>query len=262
MGWWGAAFFGETDVALALGVTMVMMRPTDSDTEPRGVTLMGALPSQLQSFWPGARGRPKSLRGVVSWAEKCDVELGQQWLRSGVKMVDLLIASEFWLTLEAVNLPVVRDGGRAAHAMRALPGARVMVLDEQLQPKEAKDGEVTGLIGISGPQVSPGYAERHEGRTTIGSGPMSKDTFKIVDKQVTVVPKDLVRRHPDGTFLSIGRAGGTVKVKGGVLMATNVVELQLQQRSIKAACITEPLHLEGGAAVVLELDWQNAWSLR
>jgi hypothetical protein len=73
MGWWGAAFFGEVDVALALGITMVMMRPADSDIEKRGVTLMGALPSQLQSFWPGARGRPESLRAVVSWAEKCDV---------------------------------------------------------------------------------------------------------------------------------------------------------------------------------------------
>ncbi|CAK8986345.1 Chloramphenicol resistance protein [Durusdinium trenchii] len=47
MGWWGAAFFGEVDVALAMAMCIVMMKPTDPDWGQRGVTVSGALPSQL-----------------------------------------------------------------------------------------------------------------------------------------------------------------------------------------------------------------------
>merc|ERR1711871_1844857 len=70
------------------------------------------------------------------------------------------------------------------------------------------------------------------------------------------------RKRPDQSLLSVGRAGGTVKVKGGVLMATNIVEIELQQGPIAAACITDPVHVEGGSCVVLEINWQDAWSLR
>lgn len=53
-----------------------------------------------------------------------------------------------------------------------------------------------------------------------------------------------------------------MKVRGGVLMATGVVEAQLQKDAIVAACITDPLHVEGGGCVVLELQWHGVWSLR
>ncbi|CAL1156171.1 unnamed protein product [Cladocopium goreaui] len=56
MGWWGAAFFGEVDVALAMAMCIVMMKPTDPDWGHRGVTVSGALPSQLvQSCCPQTR---------------------------------------------------------------------------------------------------------------------------------------------------------------------------------------------------------------
>eukprot|EP00928_Gymnodinium_smaydae_P005193 TRINITY_DN11785_c0_g2_i1.p1 TRINITY_DN11785_c0_g2~~TRINITY_DN11785_c0_g2_i1.p1 ORF type:complete len:1479 (-),score=258.43 TRINITY_DN11785_c0_g2_i1:130-4020(-) len=267
MGWWGAAYFGEIDVALAMSVCIVMMRSTDVDIAGRGVTLMGALPSQLQNLWPGAKNVPKTLRVVFSWAERCDVELGQAWKRSGVKMADLLIASEYWLTLGSCNLEVAREAdGRAAHVMRPVAGARVVVLGDdglEVQTPADGDGEVSGLLAIGGPQVSPGYAELNaDGIAVIGSGELSRDTFRALGDEWLVVPKDLVRRRVDGGILSIGRAGGTVKLKGGVLVATNVAELELQQRSVAAACITDPVHVEGGSCVVLEMNWQDKWSLK
>ncbi|CAK0849640.1 unnamed protein product [Prorocentrum cordatum] len=265
MGWWGAAYFGEVDVALAMEVCIVMMKSNDTDVAKRGVTIMGALPSQLQNLWPGANNIPKTLRVVFSWAERCDVDLGDAWKRKGVKMVDLLIASEFWLSLASCNMEAVRgEDGRAAHAMRALDGPKVLVLGEDLKPLEAQPGgDVSGLLGIGGASVSPGYAELlDDGTTAVGAGPLSKDTFKVVDGELAVVPKDLVKKRADNSFLSIGRGGGTVKVKGGVLMATNVVELQLQRGSIAAACITDPVHVGEGSSVVLQINWQDAWSLR
>jgi hypothetical protein len=265
MGWWGAAYFGEIDVALAMGMCIVMMTPRDVDLARRGVTVMGALPSQLQNLWPGARNIPKTLRVIFSWAERCDVELGRSWKKAGVKMVDLLIASEFWLSLASCNLEVATgEDGRVAHVMRAVEGATIHVLDKEYKTQgSGNGGEVSGMLGIGGPQVSPGYAEKLDsGITAIGAGEQSRDTFKRVDGQCVVVPKDLVRKRADHSFLSMGRGGGTVKIKGGVLMATNIVELDLQKDSIAAACITDPLHVEGGSCCVLEIDWKDVWSLR
>lgn len=262
-GWWGAAFFGEVDVALAFGVCIVFMKPNDPGVAARGVTMTGALPSQLQNLWPGARNIPSTLRLIFSWAERCDVELGQAWKRAGVKITDLLIATEFWLSLASPNLEVARMGdGRAAHAMRPVAGAQIFVLGDNMEPLDAgSDSEVTGMMGIGGPQVSPGYAElSSDGTTLIGAGEMSKDVFKVINGQWVVVPKDIVKKRPDGSFVSVGRGGGLVKVKGGVLMATGVVEMDLQQRSIAAACITDPVHVEGGSCVVLEINWQDVWS--
>merc|ERR1719215_1059772 len=160
MGWWGAAYFGEIDVALAMQICIVMMKPNDADVSSRGVTIMGALPSQLQNLWPGANNAPSTLRVIFSWAERCDVDLGQAWKRRGVCMADLLIASEFWLSLASCNLEVARgDDGRAAHAMRAIEGAEVLVVDRYFQPIDSS-GEISGMLAIAGPQVSPGYAER------------------------------------------------------------------------------------------------------
>ena len=48
MGWWGAAYFGEVNVALAMTMCIVMMNSTDPDWAKRGVTVTGALPSQLR----------------------------------------------------------------------------------------------------------------------------------------------------------------------------------------------------------------------
>eukprot|EP00930_Biecheleria_cincta_P045226 TRINITY_DN31177_c0_g1_i1.p1 TRINITY_DN31177_c0_g1~~TRINITY_DN31177_c0_g1_i1.p1 ORF type:complete len:1417 (+),score=245.79 TRINITY_DN31177_c0_g1_i1:108-4358(+) len=265
MGWWGAAYFGEVNVALAMTMCIVMMNNTDPDWAKRGVTVTGALPSQLRNMWPGAKNIPSTLQVVFSWAERCDLELGQSWKKAGVKIADLLIATEYFLTFASANLEVARsDDGRAAHAMRCLGGAIVYLLDDELKPISTEsDSEVTGLVGIAGPQVAPGYAELiSDGRVTIGCGPLSKEAFKVIDGQLVLVPRDIMKRRPDGSFISIGRGGGTIKLKGGVLIATNVAELQLQKGPIVSACITDPLHVEGGSSVVLEMKSQDVWSLR
>ncbi|CAL1125864.1 unnamed protein product [Cladocopium goreaui] len=84
---------------------------------------------------------------------------------------------------------------------------------------------------------------------------------RLRDNQV-LVPKDIIKKRPDNSIVSIGRGGGTVKVRGGVLMATNVAELQLTRGAVSACCITEPVHVEGGASVVLELQRGDRWGLR
>mmetsp|Transcript_60797 Transcript_60797/g.112803 ORF Transcript_60797/g.112803 Transcript_60797/m.112803 type:complete len:1471 (-) Transcript_60797:43-4455(-) len=259
-GWWGAAFFGEVDVALAMNIGMAMMKPTDSGIDKRGVTVMGALPSQLQNLFPGAQNIPSSLRAVLCWAERCDVALGEAWKRKGVKMADLLIASEFWLSLASANMEVCHGAdGKAAHVMRAISGSSIVVLNDDMTSESDSD---QGLLAVGGPQVSPGYVELVDGKACIGSGPLTRDTFKSIAGDWVCVPKDLVKRQPDGGLLNMGRAGGLIKVRGGVLMSTNVAESQLMQRSIAAACITDPVHVEGGQLLALQLARQHRYSLR
>merc|ERR1719183_3268540 len=118
-----------------------MMKPGDVDLESRGVTATGALPSQLQNMWPSARNAPSSLRVVFSWAERCDVDLGRAWKKAGMKMVDLLIASEFWLSLASCNLEVATgEDGRVAHVMRAVEGATIHVLDKEYKTQGSGNG--------------------------------------------------------------------------------------------------------------------------
>ncbi|CAJ1428842.1 unnamed protein product, partial [Effrenium voratum] len=265
MGWWGAAFFGEVDVALAMAMPIVIMKPTDPDWAKQQVTVSGALPSQLNNLWPGAKNAPSSLKVLFSWAERCDVELGKAWKRAGVKVADLLIATEYFLTFASCHLELAHSDGRPAHAMRSVSdGAKVFLLDEDFRPRPPSAEELTGLLGVAGPQVTPGYVERvGDGPPVIGSGPLSADMFKVIDGEWVLVPKDIMKRRPDNSFVSVGRGGGTVKVRGGVLMSTNTVEVQLEHGGdVAACCITEPVHVEGGASVVLELRAGDQWSLR
>eukprot|EP00913_Durusdinium_trenchii_P001209 g1112.t1 len=141
---------------------------------------------------------------------------------------------------------------------------QVFILDDSLQPCPKSMDEITGLLGVAGPQVTPGYVERlaPDGPALIGAGPLSQDMFKVIDGEWVLVPKDIIKMRPDNSIVSIGRGGGTVKVRGGVLMATNVAELQLTAGAVSACCITEPLHVEGGASVVLELQPGNPQGLR
>ena len=267
MGWWGAAFFGEVDVALAMAMCIVMMKPTDSNWGERGVTVSGALPSQLNNLWPGAKNIPSTLKVVFSWAERCDVELGRAWKAAGVKMADLLIATEYFLTFASCNLELAKSqDGREAHLMRPLGAAKVFILDqESLTPMPDANQEVTGMLGVAGPQVTPGYVERlDDGRAVIGAGPLSQDIFKVINDEWVLVPKDIVKKRPDQSIVSIGRGGGLVKTLGGVLVATGVAELQLTSGAVSACCITDPLHSEGGQTVVLELQpgFADLWGLR
>eukprot|EP00435_Cladocopium_sp_Y103_P054863 s86_g18.t1 len=215
------------------------------------------------NLWPAAKNIPSSLRVLFSWAERCDVELGRAWLAQGVKMADLLIATEYFLTFASCNLELAKGSdGRVSHAMRPLGGAQVFILDESLKPLPDSPEEFTGLLGVAGPQVTPGYVERLDGRALIGAGPLSEDMFKVINGEWVLVPKDIIKKRPDNSIVSIGRGGGTVKVRGGVLMATNVAELQLTTGAVSACCITEPVHVEGGASVVLELQRGDPWGLR
>ena len=46
-------------------------------------------------------------------------------------------------------------------------------------------------------------------------------------------------------------------------MATNVAEVKLENGgAVASACITDPLQVEGGSTVVLELRERDAWTLR
>ncbi|CAJ1340792.1 unnamed protein product [Effrenium voratum] len=218
-------------------------------------------PVPRNNLWPGAKNAPSSLK-----AERCDVELGKAWKRAGVKVADLLIATEYFLTFASCHLELAHSDGRPAHAMRPVSdGAKVTPGYVERVEARKRDLAIGAIHLLHRSNTSPlavviGVGD---GPPVIGSGPLSADMFKVIDGEWVLVPKDIMKRRPDNSFVSVGRGGGTVKVRGGVLMSTNTVEVQLEHGGdVAACCITEPVHVEGGASVVLELRAGDQWSLR
>lgn len=99
--YWGAALFGQMDLALAFGACSVIhlaKQPEDIAVACRNfnITVLGIVPSQLRA-WPGVKARPSSLRLLVTWAERTPPKLAREW-KSEIPVIELLIASDQVLT--------------------------------------------------------------------------------------------------------------------------------------------------------------------
>ena len=73
-------------------------------------------------------------------------------------MIDLLIASEYWLALYS-DCTVWSDGGVEKHVYKALPSLDRFLVDggdDGVPPREAQVGEV-GEMYLAGPTTLPGY---------------------------------------------------------------------------------------------------------
>ncbi|CAE8706272.1 unnamed protein product [Polarella glacialis] len=193
---WGAAVFGQLSLGLAFGACVCIggcglspssslsssplgqdspkapsppkgagdaLRQLATDVETFRVTFLGVVPSQLRGAWPGGpKTRPRSLRALVLWADKCPPELSRCWRDAGMHVADLLLASEYWLALHSDGCPAWNDSGVEKHVYRPLSSLDAVFLvpaegaaDGALFRK-AEIGEV-GEMYLTGPTVSPGY---------------------------------------------------------------------------------------------------------
>ncbi|CAJ1345729.1 unnamed protein product [Effrenium voratum] len=97
--YWGAAIFGQVDLALAFGACNVIClcrRPEEiaAACADFGITVLGVVPSQLRGAYPaGPQSRARSLRRLITWAERTPLRLAAEW-KAELPVVELLIASE------------------------------------------------------------------------------------------------------------------------------------------------------------------------
>ena len=140
--YWGAAVFGQISLGLSVGACVCIgggpsgapaasdaMRQLVQDVRTFEITVLGVVPAQLQGAWPGGPATaPSGLRMIVFSADKCPVDVSRTWRAAGLRVVDLLIASEYWLALFSV-CSTWSDDDVEKHVYRRLPAldARFLV---------------------------------------------------------------------------------------------------------------------------------------
>jgi len=223
--YWGAAVFGQLDVALAFGAcTVIVYAPQPEDLaracEQHRISVLGVVPSQLRGAWPaGPASKPQCLRVLISWAEKLPPRLAQEW-RQHVQLFELLLASEYWLSFHS-DCTVWRDpaDGTMKHVLRALPGLDMLLLKED--GTRAGVGSCGELL-LSGPTVSPGYVGPDR---VIGAGPENDAAFRWVEGRRYLRTRDRLFQIPGGGFAYYGRVDALTK-RGGAW-----VDLEAMQAS-------------------------------
>lgn len=240
--YWGAAVFGQLDLALAFGACAVIVRAPGlqelaSIVDDEGITVLGVVPSQLRGAWPGGpAAKPPRLRVLVSWAEKLPLHVAREWAPH-VKMFELLIASEYWLAFHSA-CRIWRDptDGTERLVHHALPDLDMLLLKEDgSTPSEGEGGE----LFLAGPTVFPGYVG--PGRI-IGAGPENEAAFCVIRGQKYYRTKDRLLRVPaaaGGGFVYGGRADALTK-RGGAWVDLEALESAASQvQGVIAAAVVQ-----------------------
>ena len=241
---WRAAVFGQLSIGLAVGGCICVggsplgcrgsadaLSQLACDVKSFGITVLGVVPSQLRGAWPGGPASAReSLRMLIVWADKCPVELSRRWRDGGVPVVDLLLASEYWLALYS-DCRSYNDGVEK-HVYRQLPtlDARFLVEDGTVL-RDARVGEV-GEMHLSGPTVSPGCV--------CPDGRISLERFgatRQVDGKKYLRARDLLCLLPSGGLVYSGRADSLLKHGGAWVDADALQDATLAVRGVTQAAI-------------------------
>lgn len=226
--YWGAAAFGQIDIALAFGACVVFSQSRTEGLaaviEEYQITVLGTVPSLLRATYPGGpMTKAPSLRLVLTWGEALPVKLSKAW-KEVCFMVDLLIASEYWLALYS-HCDVFRDplDGREKHLLMPLPKLQIHLL--------SADGDLgdEGEMILRGDTVSPGYIGS-DGRICNDEG--SEFFLKGLRYLRT---RDKLRRVEGGCLVYCGRSGSLAK-RGGQFVDLEDLAEQLQAIPGMASC--------------------------
>lgn len=241
--YWGASCFGIVDVAWACGGSLVLTEAGAGPMEVAatiqraGVTVAGVVPSVLEAL---EHTQAPSLRVIFTWGEALAPATGARWARHAA-LLDLLIASEYWLILYADHGARLAEGcnDSSRPGFRTVRGAMLTLRRPETEgprgageDEEVKDGEV-GELYMAGPMVSSvGYtmAEKNCGAFVdlpLGPGKAAVKHFRT---------RDLARRRPDGSLEYCGRADGFAKV-GGKWLDLAAVERDLLGAGCKEASL-------------------------
>eukprot|EP00927_Polykrikos_kofoidii_P047935 TRINITY_DN42208_c0_g1_i1.p1 TRINITY_DN42208_c0_g1~~TRINITY_DN42208_c0_g1_i1.p1 ORF type:complete len:1725 (-),score=269.31 TRINITY_DN42208_c0_g1_i1:214-4689(-) len=207
--YWGASALGQFSIALAFGGTCVWTEASEPNDlrqciAKERVNVLGVVPDHLDLLAPTSPAEEvPTVQVVFTWGERLPRRTAERWRgSSGAKLRELLIATEYWLSLWADPLS---DG-----ALRFVSGTQLLVLTDD--GRDASTGEL-GELCISGPMVMAGY---HGAAASSSAGGLATDeTFYIEpgSGRRFFRTRDLVRRVPGGVVYK-GRADMMVKDKG------------------------------------------------
>jgi len=155
--YWAASLFGEFDIAWSGACALVFGTTTSVHSLKdfiaiNQVTCAGLVPTLLDAL--EAQDMP-SLKVVFTWGEALQARTALKWAKS-VHLIDLLIASEYWLCLYADWTNFYKSFQRSTNrpAFQAVSDVQIQLIGEDGQASEVK-----GEMYVSGPFVSPGYLD-------------------------------------------------------------------------------------------------------
>ncbi|CAJ1435364.1 unnamed protein product, partial [Effrenium voratum] len=220
--YWAASMFGEIDIALAFGAALVFVVATGLEDLKEQInrhqaSCAGLVPSLLEALQPA---QVPSLRVVFTWGEALDTKVAVHWASAPeLQLVDLLIATEYWLSLYANwttwSARTSRTGERPG--FRAVSGVRLRL--------GAEDGE-SGELLLSGPMVSPGYLDPKA----------TAENFLEERGSRWYRSRDVLQRRGEEYF-HCGRADDLAKVGGLWVDTRQVTESLREVPGVTEACI-------------------------
>ncbi|CAE7931602.1 tycC, partial [Symbiodinium necroappetens] len=253
---WGATCLGLFDLPWSCGGCLVILgrhglAEVAQAIEQRHITVAGLVPSLLDAL---TMSRCTSLRTVFTWGEALRPSTAAAWC-SQVQLLDLLIASEYWLVLCADH----RQSRQSLDGFRPVRGARLQLLSAQQEdtasPHHVSPGEV-GELYIAGPMVSAqGYTKAILNEGSFVDLPGADG--QLVRHYRT---RDLARWTRDGALEYCGRADGFAKV-GGKWLDLASVERKLQEAGCKEAALLWDEEYKVRHAVVVLTDAKLECSL-
>ena len=188
---WPASAFGQLNIALAFKACVVLTVKGGASAEEvsqavtaHQIDCIGVVPSVLRSL-PDL----PSLRTVFTWGETLPKTVASSWCLKA-KLIDLLIATEYWLSFFAI----VGPDWKQTYSI-------VDYAEVRLLPSE--DGSRRDTLFISGPMVTPGYVDSK----------LTECRFRTIDKKKFFCTNDaLSLKGSEWTFR--GRTDDLQKVGG------------------------------------------------
>lgn len=143
-------------------------------------------------------------------------------------------------TIAATWHPITEPDTEAVPIGRAIPGRRILVVDEHDRP--CPDG-VTGEIVVLSPYVSPGYTGAAADRDAAFRPLRTEDGLDADPGVRTYRTGDLARRRADGALEFRGRSDNQVKVAGHRIELTDIeLTLSAQATIVECAVVAKTDH--------------------
>jgi len=192
--------------------------------EQGGVTVLHAVPSLVSMI---DRELP-AVRLLNVGGEACPPELVRRWARPGRRMINTYGPTEATVSATFAEL----SPNEPVTIGRPLPGYEVCIVDADLA---VITNDRPGELCIAGAGVSAGYVNRPE---------LTADKFRLLDVaadgNVRLVYRtgDLVRRSNNGDLIFLGRIDSQVKIRGYRVELSEIENLILEDRSVRATAVS------------------------
>lgn len=175
--YWPASAFGQLDIAIAFNACAVLsdgkIEKSVSDHE---IDCIGMVPSVLRSL-----EAISSLKTIFTWGEPLPMDIALKWC-TRVQLIDLLIATEYWLSLYSVV--TTPENGLE---YKLVPNVNFQIKDQ--------------ILFIAGDMVTPGYVGQ-------------SDRFHTLEGKVFFCTNDSVMQTRNNQIKYIGRSDDLVKIGG------------------------------------------------